>query len=205
MSKTKDKILHASLTLFNTIGLKQATLQVIAQEVDISVGNLAYHYKNKAEIIAAHNIQLEADLREALSHFRNYPHFLDFHIQLQHIWETLSKYKFVFVNLGEIVIQYPDTFALIQDFQCKLTSQIEHRLAFHLKRGKLSDQLPQYRERLPRLMTQYILFMPQTEFFTPHAPEQKFYQDAWNFILPLLNEAGREEWEMMISPALAIP
>lgn len=203
MPKTKEKILAASLTLFNTLGLKQATLQVIAQEVDISVGNLAYHYKNKAEIMAAHNVNLASGLQEALSHFRNYPHFLDFHIQLQHIREVLTTYKFIFVNLGEIVIQYPETFAIIQDFYCKLTSQIEHRLTFHEKREKISSHLPGYLDRLPNLIAHYILFVPQAEFFALHAQQQNYFQDIWNFILPVLTESGKEEWEMMISPALS--
>ncbi|MEM6629234.1 MAG: TetR/AcrR family transcriptional regulator [Bacteroidota bacterium] len=202
MPKTKEKILAASLSLFNTIGLKQATLQVIAQEVDISVGNLAYHYKNKAEIMAAHNANLESELKEALSHYRNYPHFLDFHIQLQHIWEVLNSYKFIFVNLGEMAIQYPKTFSLIQDFHYKLTSQIEHRLAFHLQRGKIADDLPGYLSRLPNLIAHYILFVPQAEFFVSHNPHQHYFQDTWNFILPILTDTGREEWELMISPAL---
>lgn len=49
--KTKDKILNAALELFNTSNTQAATTNHIAAAMDISPGNLHYHYKNREEII----------------------------------------------------------------------------------------------------------------------------------------------------------
>ncbi len=49
--KTRDKILEASLQLFNDHGERNITTNHIAAHLGISPGNLYYHFKNKSQII----------------------------------------------------------------------------------------------------------------------------------------------------------
>lgn len=49
--KTKDKILATALTLFNESNTQAATTNHIAKAMQISPGNLHYHYKNREEIV----------------------------------------------------------------------------------------------------------------------------------------------------------
>ena len=53
MNNTKAKILSTSLDLFNTYGLAKVTLRTIAKEMNISQGNLNYHFKKREDIIEA--------------------------------------------------------------------------------------------------------------------------------------------------------
>lgn len=57
MSKTKIRILENALYLFNNEGVENISTRHIAQKMQISVGNLHYHYPNKNELIL--NIQKE--------------------------------------------------------------------------------------------------------------------------------------------------
>jgi AcrR family transcriptional regulator len=49
--KTKDKIVHISLELFNKESVVAVTTNHIAKELNISPGNLYFHFRNKEEII----------------------------------------------------------------------------------------------------------------------------------------------------------
>ena len=49
--KTKERILQTSIELFNRNGVTAITTNHIAKSMDISPGNLYFHYDNKEEII----------------------------------------------------------------------------------------------------------------------------------------------------------
>jgi AcrR family transcriptional regulator len=53
MTDTKTRILDAALALFNAQGTANVTTNHIAAALEISPGNLYYHYRNKAEIVRA--------------------------------------------------------------------------------------------------------------------------------------------------------
>ncbi|MEN7550524.1 TetR/AcrR family transcriptional regulator [Rapidithrix thailandica] len=58
MSNTKENILEQSLKLFNERGLSNVSLRTVADELNISVGNLQYHFKKREHIIEALYFQL---------------------------------------------------------------------------------------------------------------------------------------------------
>lgn len=53
MNSTKKNILNAALKLFNDRGYSNVTIRMIAQKLDMSSGNLNYHYKKREDILEA--------------------------------------------------------------------------------------------------------------------------------------------------------
>lgn len=65
--KTRERIVQASLELFNTQGERNVTTNHIAAHLGMSPGNLYYHFRNKqaiiAELFAAYVAQVDGILR----------------------------------------------------------------------------------------------------------------------------------------------
>ena len=110
--KTRDRILHTSLALFNDEGEAQTTTIDIANELDISPGNLYYHFKGKDEIIA----ELFQQYEQALSHTLTAPierplsadrsNVEDNWYYLYVVMEEMYQYRFLYHNLDDILQRY---------------------------------------------------------------------------------------------------
>jgi AcrR family transcriptional regulator len=102
--KTADKILLISLDLFNSQGERNITSVDIANELDISPGNLYYHYKGKEEIIIALVDRYVTKMNEIPQSSGDN---VDFYKYLFHCLETMHLFRFLFQNIAEISTQYP--------------------------------------------------------------------------------------------------
>ena len=92
---TKDKILSASLTLFNELGERNVTTNHIAAHLNMSPGNLYYHFRNKQMIIHALFDQYQAIIMDIL----DVPTDRSLQLQdkvhyLQEVFSALWKYRF---------------------------------------------------------------------------------------------------------------
>ena len=64
--KTKERIISKSLELFNKYGVDSVPIHRIAAELNISPGNLTYHYKSKDDIIRAIYPNVVKSLEDAM-------------------------------------------------------------------------------------------------------------------------------------------
>ena len=67
--RTRERILELSLKLFNDIGEPNVTTTTIAEEMEISPGNLYYHFRNKDDIINSIFAQFEQQIQKRLCFF----------------------------------------------------------------------------------------------------------------------------------------
>jgi AcrR family transcriptional regulator len=112
--KTRDRILVTSLALFNEHGETDTTTIDIAHEMDISPGNLYYHFKGKDQIIAelfqqyevALSSTLNAPIEKPLSADRDGVE--DNWYYLYVVLEEMYQYRFLYHNLDNLLQRYPD-------------------------------------------------------------------------------------------------
>jgi AcrR family transcriptional regulator len=102
--KTRDRILLTSLELFNLCGEPNTTTIDIANEMDISPGNLYYHFRNKDEIITELFALYEAAMNEVLDPPKETAlEMLDYWMYVHLVFEKIWEFRFLYRDLVSIL------------------------------------------------------------------------------------------------------
>ena len=105
---TKQRILDISLTLFNEQGEANVTTNHIADELDISPGNLHYHFRRKHHIVDG----LYKTYQEELSHLLGQEssktaELEDLWLYLHLLFETMERFRFLYLDVNDLLLRYP--------------------------------------------------------------------------------------------------
>jgi len=102
--QTRQRILDTSLAMFNTQGEPNVTTNHIADELEISPGNLYYHFRNKDDIIEHLFARYEERMDSALAApSGRLPELEDIWLQLHLVFECIWDYRFLYRDLVEIL------------------------------------------------------------------------------------------------------
>ena len=101
---TRERILDTSLAMFNARGEPNVTTNHIADELEISPGNLYYHFRNKDDIVAHLFSRYEVRIDQALVvPDDRLPGLEDLWLQLHAVYECIWDYRFLFRDLVDIL------------------------------------------------------------------------------------------------------
>ena len=102
--KTRQRILDRALTLFNAQGESNVSTNHIADELEISPGNLYYHYRNKDDIIEQLFQRYEERMDLALTVPEGRAITLeDVWLQLHLVFECIWDYRFLYRDIVNIL------------------------------------------------------------------------------------------------------
>jgi len=199
---TKQKILEASIRLFNWNDVANVRLQQIADETGISVGNLAYHFKNKEAIVNAVYENLFEEFSLILSAYMLSPKLSDFDVQMEQYHRFFAKYKFYLIDLFEIERSYPHIMRRWQDSVSKMMMQIRKRLDYYVQRGMLlPEPAPGVYDSLANTIWMTIIFwVPQQVLKEKPIEEVYFKQSVWSHIRPYFTPKGLDECTHDVHP-----
>lgn len=102
--QTRERIIEISLAMFNAQGEPNVTTNHIADELEISPGNLYYHFRNKENIVEHIFARFETRMDQALIVPDNrLPNLEDVWLQLHLIFECMWDYRFLYRDLVDIL------------------------------------------------------------------------------------------------------
>ncbi len=205
---TKQKILDTAMRLFNTMGVANVRLQHIADEAGISVGNLAYHYRNKEALVEALFTQVETELQQILACYRTYPNLIDFDQQLGKYYAFGKKFPFYFSNLLQLAQDFGIARRHKEHFVPRMWQQLRKRLDFNVQRGILQPELEAgLYDQLTDSMWLIICFWPPQCVLRKENcnDEVHFKKLVWSHWLPHFTDQGRQEYELLIQPLITQP
>jgi AcrR family transcriptional regulator len=107
--KTRDRILEVSLLLFNEEGESGLSSVDIANALEISPGNLYYHFKGKDAIIRALYERFEEELRVILRGSKGgVASIEDNWVYIYILLEEIYDFRFFYRDIAGLLARYPD-------------------------------------------------------------------------------------------------
>jgi AcrR family transcriptional regulator len=102
--RTRERILETSLRLFNDFGEPNVTTSVISDELNISPGNLYYHFHSKDEITETLFVGFEQEVEQTLAApTRRAANVEDIWLFLHLLFEAIWRYRFLYRDLNDLL------------------------------------------------------------------------------------------------------
>ena len=152
--KTRDRILECALALFNQQGEPNVTTLEIANELEISPGNLYYHFHGKEPLVLGLFERFQSELAPLLDPPADAQlEAEDYWLFLHLIVERMAHYRFLFQDLSNLAGRLPK---LAKGIRHLLTA-LKRTLASLLARLKAAGQLVSDTQALGQLVEQITL------------------------------------------------
>ena len=101
--RTAERILASTLELFNRFGEPNASTTMISAELNISPGNLYYHFPSKDELVNTLFDQYESQLYELLAASTDVLDVEDAWFFLHSLFELIWQYRFLYRDVGHLL------------------------------------------------------------------------------------------------------
>ena len=101
--RTAERILEVTLDLFNRFGEPNVSTTLISSELNISPGNLYYHYPAKEELVTALFNRYESALNELLNAAPGVHDVEDAWFFMHTLFELVWQYRFLYRDLNDLL------------------------------------------------------------------------------------------------------
>ena len=113
--RTAERILGVTLELFNRFGEPNVSTTLISSELNISPGNLYYHFPAKDELVNALFTRYETALKELLSAAPGVHDVEDAWFFMHTLFELVWQYRFLYRDLNDLLSKNRRLEAQIKD------------------------------------------------------------------------------------------
>ncbi|MDR2236344.1 MAG: TetR/AcrR family transcriptional regulator [Chryseobacterium sp.] len=200
--KTRDKILQKALQLFNEKGYNNITTRHIAAELNISPGNLHYHFKHSEDIVKILFSDLILKMDEVLNGMKKEENrtLEDLYQFTWSTYEIFYSFRFIFMNFVDILKEIPEVESQYESVN------FSRREEFHMifkglqEGGVFKKNIPDF--ILNSLTTQ--IFIIADNWITHNSLAYKLEKEEaipfyaliqMNLFYPLLNEEQQKLYE----------
>ena len=138
--KTRNKIIQASIALFNEQGERNVTTNHIAAHLGISPGNLYYHFRNKEDIILsiyeeyARNLLLDT-FPKVTSEIKPLDAII---LYMDAVFQMLLKFRFFYSNLPVLLDKNPSLREKYVEVQHSIAERVS-QLLISLRSAEIID------------------------------------------------------------------
>ncbi len=187
--KTRDKIIQASIELFNEQGERNVTTNHIAAHLAISPGNLYYHFRNKEDIILSiYEEYARSLLLDTLPQVSAEAKPLDsLVLYMDSVFQTTMKFRFFYSNLPVLLDKNP----ILREKYVEVQQSISERVSQLLILLRASDFIDFADDELAdivsilRLINTFWVSFHQTQTIVSEVNDSVFYQGVLKILVIL--------------------
>jgi AcrR family transcriptional regulator len=197
---TKELILSTSLVLFNELGEPNVTTNHIADEADISPGNLYYHYRSKDDIV----IELFKRFLTQFQPLTDVPEDLeleaeDLWFQLHLSFELKGQFRFLYRNLSDLTARIPDLDRAMRGLLLRERRAATSLLDALQRNGVLVITQQEKILLVDNILLAVTYWIPYADIFDPHGMEQGSAQieaiaRVLQMLIPHLKDPARTQF-----------
>lgn len=190
--KTRERILVTSLLLFNEEGEPNVTTVDISNEMEISPGNLYYHFKGKEAIIEALFLRFEDEISEILhAPLEKALGVEDSWFYLYIVFEEIYNFRFLYQNLTNLLHRYEPInrkFKRLMELKSRTARALLEEVRNHNIIEIDDDELSQLCDNISLLLTYWLTYckLKGQHLSPPVAIHQGVFQIV-HLIAPYLN------------------
>jgi AcrR family transcriptional regulator len=205
MLKTKDKILLVALRQLNNKGLDGVSIRSIADELGISAGNLAYHFKNIDVIINALYMQLVEKLNQQVTEMMGTKRIdlAELLNQTNFTFKLMLEYKFLSLDFTAIMRRVPEISDHFKNLMAARKNQIHFLFDRWISEGTFMEE--KVDGMYDKFFTTATIFFnswiqdAQIQFNKTEGKTALYYSDVFiNLIIPFLTKRGLEEYKQVM-------
>ncbi len=190
---TKELILAKATELFNVQGYGSVNMHDIAKSVDISRGNLAYHYKEKEAILFSIVEQMWAVFAESRNKTLIFPSFTNIEAELHTMYTIQQQYSFIFLDAH--VLRIPFIRREFEQLAERSIEDFKRIIAFSIQLGNMKPEtVPGMYHQLAFLswMTGFYWLAQQQVWPNKKAEATKV---IWSILIPHFTDKGIQALE----------
>ncbi len=199
--KTRDKIIQASIALFNDQGERNVTTNHIAAHLGISPGNLYYHFRNKEDIILsiyeeyARNIVLDT-FPQVSPDVKPLDAII---LYMDAVFQAMMKFRFFYSNLPVLLAKNPSLHDKYVEVQHIITERVSDMMISLKDAGVIEFESNELADivSLLRLVNTFWLSFYQTQNNNVEINDAVFYQGVLKILViirPYTTKTGLPEF-----------
>lgn len=137
MSKTRQNIIQQAIILFNERGVVNVRIRDIADELDISAGNVTYHYKTKQELMdSVYRFMIKTLEEMSVGNQLMNPDKVQLEVAKGYL-EHIAHFRFFYQDTLEIIRSYPELAKLHQQQVEQEKAIIQNLMFMSIGKGDL--------------------------------------------------------------------
>ncbi|MBX2978155.1 MAG: TetR/AcrR family transcriptional regulator [Flavobacteriales bacterium] len=191
---TKEQIISKATQVFNQRGYDAVTLHELAAELDMSRGNLAYHYKDKDLLLEAIVAEMWERIEEDRRKYRPFPSFENLHNEVQLYYKYQQEYAFLFLN--PLLVGHPAVCERFREMTRKTIADNEASLAFAIKNGTLKPEpVPGLYHNIAFITWMLAFYWLSQQLIRGERTREDGEKVIWSQLIPHLTAKGLKDFK----------